>query len=90
MVETVLMTGYVLEEDEIRTFETASEKALWEKEKNRLLPRILSRLQAFIDVSKRYEKLPYLRNMAQQILHFLNSQYPDAKPMDMYPAFISN
>lgn len=90
MLKTILVVEDVLEKDEIQSLGTASEKALWEKEKNRLLPRVLSRLQAFIYVSKKYEKLPYLRVMAQKIMHCLNVQYPDAKPMDMYPAFAPN
>lgn len=88
MLKTVLAVEYLLENDG-KALRTASEQAVWENEKNQILPRVLSRLQAFVEVSKKYEKLPYLRNMAQQILYYLKVQYPDAKPMDMYPAFRS-
>ena len=50
-------------------------------------PRVLSRLQVFVDVAIRYDKLPHLRTMVQQILQDLKVRWPDAKPMALYPAY---
>ena len=61
---------------------------LWKPDENQVRPRILSRLTSFIKVSKRYDKLPHLSSLAEQILKKLETQWPDAKPLDPYPAFV--
>lgn len=50
--------------------------------------RVLSRLQAFIDVAEQYDKLPFLKNMAKQVLQELKIRWPKVKPLDVFPAFI--
>jgi hypothetical protein len=59
----------------------------WKPEDNRRWPRNLSRFQAFIDVARKHNKLPHLRSMAEQILMQLKILWPDAKPLELFPAF---
>ncbi len=49
--------------------------------------RVLSDLQTFVAVSKKYEHLPHLRTMVEQILKELSIRWPKDKPLDMFPAF---
>ena len=49
--------------------------------------RSLSRIQAFIDVAEKYDKLPHLRSMAQHVVKELKLRWRDAKPLDLFPAF---
>lgn len=53
----------------------------------KLRPRVLSRLNTFVEVASRFNLLPHLRTMAQQLLAALKIQWPEAQQMDMYPAF---
>jgi len=50
-------------------------------------PRVLSRLDAFIDASNEFGHLPALHNLAVQLREHLQSQWPKAKPLPLYPAF---
>ncbi len=61
----------------------------WMPDYNLRRPRNLARLQAFIEVSKRYGLLPHLREMAEKILTELKTRWVDVKPLEMYPAFLS-
>lgn len=48
---------------------------------------ILSDLQTFVAVSKKYGNLLHLRTMAEQILEELSIRWPKDKPLAMFPAF---
>ncbi len=61
--------------------------SLWKQEENLARPRFISRLQAFIKVSKEHNMLPHLRNSAEQMLAHAYEKWDDAKPLDLYPAF---
>ncbi len=52
-----------------------------------LLPQVLFRLQAFIDVAKKHNKLPQLVSIAEQISDELQTRWPNTKPLALYPAF---
>jgi hypothetical protein len=52
--------------------------------------RVLSRLQAFIDIAEKNQQLPHLTQLAQQMLEKCKTCWPDAKPLEYYPAFISH
>ena len=80
----------VMDEDRVYYSGPVPEKSLWKPKENSGRPRILSRLQAFIDVSKRSDKLPHLRTLAEQILKELKIKWPEARPLDLYPAFQQN
>ena len=77
----------VMDEDRLYNSGPVPEKGLWKPEENSGRPRTLSRLQAFINVSKKYDKLPHLKSIATQVLRELKTRWPDAKPLDLYPAF---
>lgn len=49
--------------------------------------RVLSRLQAFIDVAEKHQQLPHLKQVTQQTLATLQTLWPEAKPLAYYPAF---
>jgi hypothetical protein len=61
--------------------------SLWKQEANLARPRFISRLQAFILVSKTHNLLPHLRKSAEQILAHAYEKWDDARPLDLYPAF---
>jgi hypothetical protein len=63
------------------------EDAIWEPQENSGRSRVLSRLQAFINVAQKYESFPNLRSMAEHILKALKSLWPDATPLGFYSAF---
>lgn len=87
MVNSLAEIIKVMDEDRLYYSGPVPEKCFWNPEENSGRPRTLSRLQAFVDVSKKYEKLEQLRAMAEQILQALKIKWPDAKPLDLYPAF---
>lgn len=64
-------------------------KLLWKPEENWVRPRILSRLKAFIDTAKLYHHVPTMKNMALAMLARLQERWPDAKFLQVYPAFSS-
>ncbi len=89
MIKAALLIEYVLENDDVWPSGPTPDNSLWQPEANQVRPRVLSRLQAFIEVSKKYENFLYLRLMAQEILDTLKIRWPGETPMDMYPAFAS-
>ncbi|MBX9786362.1 MAG: phosphotransferase [Alphaproteobacteria bacterium] len=64
-----------------------SEKCFSKSDKNSGRSRTLSRLQAFVCISKKNDKLLHLRSAAEEILEKLKSMWPNAKPLDFYPVF---
>lgn len=63
------------------------EGSLWRAEENLIRPRILFRLQTFIEISEKYNRLPHLRFMASQILQTVMDRWPGVTPMGLYPVF---
>jgi hypothetical protein len=61
--------------------------SLWKQEANLARPRFISRLQAFIQMSKAYDYLPHLRLAAEAMLAKVYEKWDDARPLDLYPAF---
>ena len=87
MLKSVLFIEDVLEHEETWPSGDTPPESLWKPETNQLRPRVLSRLCAFIDIAKQHEKLPHLVSIAEQILKELHARWPDARPLDVYPAF---
>jgi len=87
MLNVFLEIEKVMEKDRLYYSGPVPEKGLWNPEENSGRPRVLSRLQVFIDVSKKYDQMPYLREMADHVLKELMIKWPDAKPLSVYPAF---
>ena len=61
--------------------------SLWNSETNLVCSRFISRLQAFIQVSKTHGSLPHLRLAAEAMLTKLYDKWDDARQLDLYPAF---
>lgn len=78
-----------LEQDRVGPSGPVPESALWKPEENWVRPRILSRLQAFIEVASSNRLLTHLTVMAQAVLFELQKRWPDAKPLEYFPAFRS-
>ncbi|MHA3089605.1 GNAT family N-acetyltransferase [Legionella pneumophila] len=78
-----------LENDRVGPSGPVPENSLWEPEENWVRPRVLSRLQAFIEVATSNGLLPQLTYMAKTVFDELKKRWPNAKPLEFYPAFQS-
>ncbi len=56
-------------------------------EDNLQRPRVLYRIESFIETAKKHHSLPELRSMAEQVLVKLKSIWPETKTLGLYPAF---
>ncbi len=78
----------MLEKDALWGSASLPEGAIWKDEANSARPRLLSRLQAFVDVATKHDLLPNLRTMAEAMLTRVKALWPvETKPLDYYPAF---
>ncbi|ETZ04423.1 MarR family winged helix-turn-helix transcriptional regulator [Holospora undulata] len=77
----------IMDKDECWPSSPVPVDSLWKQEANLARPRFISRLQAFIQVSKAYNLLHHLRKSAEQTLAKAYEKWDDAKPLDLYPAF---
>lgn len=77
----------VMDKDECWPSGPVPTDSLWKPEANLARPRFISRLQAFIKVSKEHNMLPHLRQSAEQMLAHAYEKWDDARPLDLYPAF---
>ncbi len=79
----------IMDKDECWPSGPVPADSLWKQEANLARPRFISRLQAFIKVSKEHNMLPHLRKSAEQMLEHAYEKWDDAKPLGLYPAFQS-
>jgi hypothetical protein len=77
----------IMDKDECWSSGPVPADSLWNPEANLARPRFISRLQAFIQVSKAYNYLPHLRVAAEEMLAKVYDKWDDARPLDLYPAF---
>jgi hypothetical protein len=77
----------IMEKDECWPSGPVPIDALWNSEDNLARPRFISRLQAFIQISKQHDYLPHLRLAAEAMLAKAYEKWDDARPLDLYPAF---
>jgi hypothetical protein len=77
----------IMDKDECWSSGPVPTDSLWKPEANLARPRFISRLQAFIKVSKAHGSLPHLRLAAEAILAQAYEKWDDARPLDLYPAF---
>jgi hypothetical protein len=49
--------------------------------------RALTHLDTFISISEQHDTLPALRTMAIRLIQTLTTKWPDAKPLELYPAY---
>jgi len=73
--------------DEIWSSGPVPKNSLWKPEDNLIRPRLLSRLQTFINLAHTCDKLPHLRQMASSMLKEAKIRWPEAKPLELYSAF---
>jgi hypothetical protein len=77
----------IMDKDECWSSGPVPTDSLWKPEANLARPRFISRLQAFIKVSKEHDYLPHLRLAAKEMLEKVSDKWSDARPLDLYPAF---
>jgi hypothetical protein len=84
--QTLHFINSTIESDRVGPSGPTPEHSLWKPEENWVRPRVLSRLQAFVDVSTQYGQLPQLRQMTELMLGKLRVRWPDTKSLEYYPA----
>lgn len=85
--QTLHYIDLTLENDKVGPSGPVPENSRWKSEENWVRPRVLSRLQAFIEVANANGLLPHLTLMAKTVLQELQKHWPNAKPLAFYPAF---
>lgn len=60
----------------------------WRPEDNLRRPRVLYRIEAFIEMAKKHDALPQLLSLAEKVLSELKVLWPETEPLGYYPAFI--
>lgn len=85
--QTIPFLNSVIDKDRVGSSGPTPENSLWKPEKNIVRPRVLTRLQTFIDVASKNEQLPHLRKMAINMLIAAKARWPDANMLEFYPAF---
>ena len=86
--QTIPFLNSVIDNDRVGSSGPTPENSLWKPEENNIRPRVLTRLQAFIDVASKNDQLPHLKKMAQDMLSAVKTRWSDAKPLEFYPAFM--
>ena len=86
--QTIPFLNSVIDKDRVGSSGPTPENSLWRPEENNVRPRVLTRLQAFIEVASKNDQLPYLKKMAQDMLTAVKIRWLDAKPLEVYPAFM--
>lgn len=86
--QTIPLLNTVIDKDRIGPSGPTHPKSLWRPEENKVRPRVITRLQAFIDVTSKNDQLPYLRKMAQELLSTLKTRWREVKALEFYPAFM--
>lgn len=61
--------------------------SLWDPNNNGFRPRIISRIEAFLEISQKHNLLPLLRGASSQLLVLLRNKWPEANALDLYPVF---
>lgn len=85
--QTIPFIISTLENDRIGPSGPTPKNSLWKPEDNWVRPRVLSRLQAFVDVAKEHQQLPNLSVMATKMLKLLKESWPTTIMLEYYPAF---
>ncbi|MBA2652001.1 MAG: phosphotransferase [Tatlockia sp.] len=86
--QTIPFLNSVIDNDRVGSSGPTPENSLWKPEENNVRPRVLTRLQAFIDVASKNDQLPHLRKMAEDLLSAVKIRWLDVKPLEFYPAFM--
>lgn len=86
--QTLPFLDGILLQDRVASSGPTPEGSLWKPNHNLVRPRFLSRLQSFIDVSSQHDLLPYMREMARNMLIAAKLKWPNTNLLEFYPAFI--
>ena len=86
--QTLPFLNSVLDNDRVGASGPTPESSLWKPEENTVRARVLTRLQAFIEVGLKNDQLPHLRKMAEDMLNAVKTRWKGAKPLEVYPAFM--
>ena len=86
--QTIPLLNSVIDNDRVGPSGPTPENSLWKSEENNVRPRVLARLEAFIDIALKNDQLPHLRKMAQDMLATVKTRWSDVKPLEFYPAFM--
>jgi CubicO group peptidase (beta-lactamase class C family) len=86
-IYTIMNIAGALEADYNADSGPIPEGSRWNKDANLARPRILTRLKAFIDVSRRMNKFPEFRSTAEVVLEKITQYWPQTTSLDLYPAF---
>ncbi len=87
--QTIPFLNSVIVKDRIASSGPTPENSLWKPEENNVRPRVLARLQAFIEVASKNNQLPHLRKMAEDILATVKIRWLEGTPLEVYPAFMA-
>jgi hypothetical protein len=87
--------SHILEKDELWGSGPVPKDSLWNPDTNSVRSRFLTRLQTFVDVATEHSKLhpnqppilPNLKKMSEEMLSKVKELWPEAKPLESYPAF---
>lgn len=86
--QTIPFLNSVIDKDRVGPSGPTPKNSLWKPEENNVRPRVLARLQAFINVALENDQLPHLRKMAQDMLSAVKSRWSEVKSLEFYPAFM--
>jgi hypothetical protein len=64
--------------------------SLWKPEENVFRPRVLSRLQAFVDLTQKHSYLPELSRVTSDLLNYLKGKWSTSTYMGYFPVFMRN
>lgn len=64
--------------------------SLWKPEENLFRPRVLSRLQAFVDLTQKHPYLPELSRVISDLVSDLKDKWPTSTYMGYFPVFMRN
>lgn len=78
-----------LEKDQIWGSGPVPKDSSWDQDNNLFRPRLITRLQTFINIATEHNMYPDIRKAAVDMLERVKILWPGAKPMDEYPAFKS-
>ncbi|HRD68998.1 MAG TPA: phosphotransferase [Legionella sp.] len=85
--QTIPFINSTREQDRIGPSGPVPKDSFWSDEENWVRPRVLSRLQAFIECSSVHQHLPHLQQMALAMLTELKQCWPETSFLKFYPAF---
>jgi len=86
--QTLPFLNSTIDNDRVGPSGPTPEHSLWKSEDNWVRPRVLSRLQAFIETAAKHNMLPNLRAMASTMFREAKTRWPEARTLELFPAFV--